>query len=286
VLQLVSELLGQSSGRVNFSNYHAFCHDVLIHYGHLIGLPAELTVYDSPEDRIQALHQGLTADGFIEEGEELAPADARNLLETISRLKRDLTPPVAAPADRLNAKISVADAYSAYEGALERNGSVDFDGLLVSTYLLFSSQPQVCRHYRRIYRYILIDEAQDTNVVQYEILKALCGTEHRNVFMVADPSQSIYAFAGASSKFLDRFLEDFSAERHDLSVTFRCGARIVELSRRLLPKGNVSTGAEGHARAPGCVTYRTYQSEADEAKAALVWADGLTIKGIGRDFLS
>ena len=80
--------------------------------------------------------------------------------------------------------------------ALEHNGALDFDTVLVETHRLLTEHPKVARHYRLIYRHILIDEAQDTSLAQDQILKAVCGSDHGNVFMVADPAQSIYGFSG------------------------------------------------------------------------------------------
>ena len=87
-----------------------------------------------------------------------------------------------------------------------------------------------------MYRYILVDEAQDTSTVQFEILRTICGDTHRNVFMVADPDQLINRWMGADRKNLDRFVSEFGATTFHLSANFRCADRIVEVANRLLAR--------------------------------------------------
>jgi DNA helicase-2/ATP-dependent DNA helicase PcrA len=178
---------------------------------------------------------------------EIDRAAALEVLGPIGRLKRDLILPTAAP-DTTSARWSVplSVACRAYELALRKNGALDFDGVLVKAHELLCTQPELCAQYRRSYRYILIDEAQDTSTAQYEVLRALCGDEHRNVLMVADPAQSIYAFAGASAKFIEAFERDFGAQRYVLGTTFRCGGEIRQVAAKL---HHQDTKAEAGSRA-------------------------------------
>jgi len=288
--QRVSDRLGDVSRRVNCTTYHAFCLDVLRHYGHLINIPRELTVYDGLDDRVQALKQGLVDAGFLTDSDELAHTVAVDLLDQISRHKRSLVLPDAAPSDIGEAAaVSLRDAYRAYDLALQQNGAVDFDTVLVQTHRLLTEHPKVARHYRVIYRHILIDEAQDTSLAQYEILRALCGQDRSNVFMVADPAQSIFTFTGASSKFVERFVEEFSASRHELTITFRCADAIVDVARRLFVAGKrskVTPLLTSHSIAKGLVCYETFTTEADEARAAVDWAEALVRDGLPKRAVS
>jgi DNA helicase-2/ATP-dependent DNA helicase PcrA len=280
--QRVSDRLGEVSARVNCTTYHAFCLDILRHYGHLISVPRELTVYDLLDDRIEALKQGLIAEGFLSDSGDLAHAVAIDLLDQVSRQKRSLVPPDAVPSSADDG-ITLRDAYRAYNLALEHNGAMDFDTILVEAYRLLTEHPKVARHYRLIYRHILIDEAQDTSLAQYEILKAICGSNQRNVFMVADPAQSIYGFSGASSRFIDRFVEEFGASRHELTITFRCAQSIVDIAARLFVPGKRSKGSplvKTQSLAKGLVCYETFANEADEARASVDWAESLIRDGL------
>lgn len=280
----VAERLGENSWRATITNYHSFCADILQHYGHLIGVPTQFTVYDSNDDRIQALVQALMAEGFLAKEDQLSRTEALEMLEVIGRAKRDLVPPQALAATVSNpSRIPLRDSYRAYDAVLEQNGALDFDSLLYRAYELLTTQSSVSHHYRRIYRYILIDEAQDTCRAQYEILKALCGKEHRNVFMVADPAQSIYAFSGASSEFAERFVTDFGADRHQLVENFRCAPNILKAANRLLPvERRISLNADALTVDYGCLEFSVQPNERDEAVAALDWAQTILANGLPR----
>ncbi len=279
----VGDRLGEFTWRVICTTYHAFCTDLLRNYGELVGLPSDFTLYDTDEDKLQALAQGLVEEGVLAEPSAIDRNAAIEALALIGRLKRDLVLPTAAP-NTASAKWSVplSVAYRAYELALRKNGALDFDGVLVKAHELLRTQPDVCGQYRRSYRYILIDEAQDTSTAQYEILRALCGDEHRNVLMVADPAQSIYAFAGASAKFVDAFERDFAAERYVLGTTFRCGSEILRIAATLQSAGTkAQTESRAQtARAKGWVSFGAWDSEQDEAVATVDWSEGVIRDGL------
>jgi DNA helicase II / ATP-dependent DNA helicase PcrA len=278
----IGERLGENTWRVLCSTYHGFCGDVLRSYGQLIDLPADFTTYDSTEDRLQALAVGLDRGAFLSQNAELDRIQAIKVLDSIGRLKRDLVPPAAAPDENISGfPVTLRDAYTAYELALTLNGAIDFDGLISRSCELLAAHPQVAEQYRSSYRYILIDEAQDTSRAQYELLKALCGSTHRNVLMVADPAQSIYAFAGASSSFVNDFERDFRATRYTLSVTFRCSSSILRAAQPLLPDGSrAAAGAHARAIAPGLVAFREFESEHDEAIGAIDWISECVSRGL------
>lgn len=105
--------------------------------------------------------------------------------------------------------------------------------LLLLTYRIFQERPLVADFYRRQYRYICVDEAQDLNEAQYQVLRALCGNEYRNVMMVGDPRQAIFVWNGADPKYLDMFRDDFGARVIELQENFRCSRAVVEAAKRL-----------------------------------------------------
>lgn len=278
----VGDRLGEFTWRVMCTTYHAFCTDLLRSYGDLVGVPSDFTLYDTDEDRLQALAQGLVEEGVIGDPSDIDRAAALEALGVIGRLKRDLVLPTAAPENASKWSVPLSVAYRAYELALQNNGALDFDGVLVKAHELLRTQPELCAQYRRSYRYILIDEAQDTSTAQYELLRALCGDEQRNVLMVADPAQSIYAFAGASAKFIEAFERDFGAERYVLGTTFRCGSEILRIAAALQSSGTkAQTESRAHtARAKGWVSFGAWNSERDEAVATVDWAEALIRDGL------
>lgn len=243
--QRVEKEIGDEWRRATITTFHGFGLDVLQHYGSHIGLELPLSVYEQEEDRMALLAKGLMQEGLvIRDGKGHAASDdlLKRLLFQIGRHKRDLILPEAI-AERDEESRYFKIAYQAYNRQLELHHALDFEDLLIHTYRLFVQASRVARHYRKIYRYILVDEAQDTSRAQYEILKALCDIEHRNVMMVADSDQFIYRFAGASDRYLKLFKRDFQAQILPLSHNFRSSAAIVEYANRLIRHNNRMPGA-------------------------------------------
>ena len=127
----------------------------------------------------------------------------------------------------------VEEAIEGYEAKLRANNALDFDDLLVKTLALFKNAPHVLEQLQRRYKYILVDEFQDTNFVQYKIVKAL-GAAHKNVMCVGDEDQCIYTWRGASSKNIQLFIKDFEPEIFKLEQNFRSCQNIVVLANMLI----------------------------------------------------
>lgn len=124
--------------------------------------------------------------------------------------------------------------YNEYEQFLRSNGKIDFDDMLVFTYELLDERPDILKMWQEKFRYILIDEFQDINNIQYDIVKMLAG-DTCNVFAVGDDDQSVYGFRGAMPSIMKRFPEDFrGTEIEYLNVNYRCSYDIVECSRRII----------------------------------------------------
>ncbi len=124
--------------------------------------------------------------------------------------------------------------YNEYERRKDSLGKIDFDDMVVRCYQLLCSEDEVLKKWQNIFRYILVDEFQDINPLQYEIVKLLA-EPHHNLFVVGDEDQSIYSFRGADPKSSFRFLEDYpEAEQMFLSINYRCHRDIVEASKRLI----------------------------------------------------
>ena len=199
------------------------------------------------------------------------------LLEQIGVTKRALRPPEAVE-DR-----ELSTAYAAYVRLLRRFHGCDFDDLLWLTWRLMVEAPKVAKHYRRMYRHIMFDEAQDTSRAQYETLRAMCGEEHRNVMMVADSDQFIYRFAGASDRWLAAFVKDFGATRHELTENFRCAEAIVGAANNLVANqpGRLPKPVMVPARsARGAVSAMSFATEQSEASAVASWVQELLANGL------
>jgi DNA helicase-2/ATP-dependent DNA helicase PcrA len=124
--------------------------------------------------------------------------------------------------------------YEGYERFKENHQKFDFDDMLIDTYFLLENEPEVLAFFRQKYQYLLIDEFQDINVVQFEIIKLLT-TEHRNVFVVGDDDQSIYKFRGARPELLVSFKEFFEETKEVvLDINYRSTKKILDWSNELI----------------------------------------------------
>jgi DNA helicase II / ATP-dependent DNA helicase PcrA len=285
----VAAVVGDEDWRVTAATFHAFCFEMLQNYGEPVGVKADVTVYENDEDRAEALLRGLVDDGLSVPA-SLEPQDLRGVLARIDRLKVDLITPDHAPDVQIaDMGLSLKDVYEAYENALMRFGAIDFNGILLSSYQLLLTDDWVASHYRRMYQYIMVDEGQDTNLAQYEILRALCGSAFSNVYIAADENQSIFAFTGASPRYVQRFEEEFSAQRLTLTLNFRSAEAIVQTAERLAAhlRGEVTRRSTmvSAAAAPGWIGGLEFFDERAEGEAVTEWISGLLANGLSAEWL-
>lgn len=128
--------------------------------------------------------------------------------------------------------------YKLYEERKNFEKKIDFDDMLIMCYKLFMEYPDILEKYQNMFKYILVDEYQDTNLVQSEILRLLA-QKHHNLFVVGDDAQAIYGFRGSNVNLIINFKEDWDAEVIPLDINYRSTANIVEWSNELI-KNNVN----------------------------------------------
>ena len=159
-----------------------------------------------------------------------------------------------------------ADIYQGYEKKLREQQLLDYDDMLVFCYELLKERPDILSMWQKRFRYILIDEFQDINRIQYEIIKMLAGKE-KNLFIVGDDDQSIYRFRGAKPEIMLGFEKDFpNVEKIALGVNYRCSEEIVESAGRLVSHNTKRFEKDFHAwrgsKVP--VVYRQLQTVGEE----------------------
>lgn len=156
------------------------------------------------------------------------------------------------------------DILSEYNQILRAQNMIDYDDILLLAYQLFSERKRDARLYQRLYKYILIDEAQDLSYAQYHLLKALCGEDHKNVFMVGDPNQAIYgSYTTASTKYmLHDFIADFEAEKKAITKNFRSSKKVIELANKIMLNG--SRAEDAHY--VGIAEVQAFADETQEAE--------------------
>ena len=128
------------------------------------------------------------------------------------------------------------NTYNMYENYKDEIKKIDFDDMLIRTYYLLQNNPQVLEIVRNVYKYILVDEFQDVNKVQFEVLKLIAG-EDKNIFVVGDEDQSIYGFRGSRPDFLLKFKDYFKdAKEVRLDINYRSKSEIISTANRLIDK--------------------------------------------------
>jgi DNA helicase II / ATP-dependent DNA helicase PcrA len=227
----VEQLLPGS--RVWMSTFHRFCARVLRQHAPALGLRPNYTIFDTSDQR--QLLRAVMSDLDI----SATHFPPNNVSARISRLKNDLITPeeyVREHHEMIGSHYEaiVARVYPAYQQALLRANAVDFDDLLLHVVRLFEENPEVRSQLDRKYRYVLVDEYQDTNLAQYLIVRAL-SQEVSNLCVTGDPDQSIYGWRGARIDNILHFERDFpSAEVVRLERNFRSTKEILKAADSLI----------------------------------------------------
>ncbi len=183
-----------------------------------------------------------------------------------------------ADRDRADMELEKATAYAAYQQLLLTNGRIDFGSQISLALRLLRERPYLRREYAERYRYVLVDEFQDTNHVQFELVKHLAG-RRPNVTVVGDDDQSIYRFRGAKVENLLQFRDTYANSKMVLLTrNYRSGQAILDVAHRLIQrnnperlefKANLDKRLRAHRPEPGVVEHETYRTASNEADAVI-----------------
>lgn len=191
----IDRLVGYGSESIWVSTFHSSCVRILRRHIDRIGFETNFTIYDSDDSKslMKDICKKLNIDTKIYK--------ERSLLSAISSAKDELVSPtefaLRAEASGDYAKRRQAEVYREYQEALHKNNALDFDDLIVKTVELFQSDPEVLDYYQERFRYIMVDEYQDTNTAQFQLIRLLAD-KYKNLCVVGDDDQSIYKFRGAN----------------------------------------------------------------------------------------
>ncbi|MGN1039914.1 MAG: ATP-dependent helicase, partial [Candidatus Fimimonas sp.] len=235
---------------MHVSTIHSFCASVLRTEAVSLDRNSNFSIYTEDEKK------SLLKKVVKEISDEYDTRDVDGLSEGISGLKNSVPECLTTKlsdqeqldeelCEQLD-KIEVAAQYSSHEvlikiidgynAKMAENNALDFDDLLYYVFKLFSSVPEILEKYRERYKYILIDEFQDTNKVQYQIFKML-GEKYRNIFVVGDDDQSIYSWRGADAHNLFKFSRDFpDCQIFKLEQNYRSTKHILEVANNVISK--------------------------------------------------
>jgi DNA helicase-2/ATP-dependent DNA helicase PcrA len=259
----LENLVGPSARSMWVMTFHAFCVRVLRADGHRLGFSRQFTIYDDDDSR------RTLASVLIELDIDPKRYPPKMIAARISAAKSELISPAAfaerasLPPDKVAAK-----AYPLYEQRLRAAHAMDFDDLLVNAWRVFIEHPDVLGFYQDRFRYIHVDEYQDTNHAQYEIVNLLAA-RHRNLMVVGDDDQSIYSWRGADIRNILEFERDYpDATVIKLEQNYRSTATILSAANAVVannagrkPKTLWTANVGGEA-----ITRYAASDEKDEAR--------------------
>ena len=222
----VDNLVGFGSESIWVSTFHSTCVRILRRHIDRLGYDTNFTIYDTDDQKT------LMKDVCKQVQIDTKVYKERNLLAAISAAKNEM---ISAQEYALNAqgdfgKEKIAKVYQEYEKQMHANNALDFDDLLVKTVQLFETQPDVLENYQERFRYIMVDEYQDTNTVQFQLVSLLAG-KYRDLCVVGDDDQSIYKFRGANIKNILNFEQEFP------------DATVIKLEQNYRSTGNILDAA-------------------------------------------
>ena len=231
----IEKILGPQARNTWMGTFHSVFAKIL-RIEHLkINFPADFTIYDTVDSKnlIKAIVKELALDDKIyKSGVVLSRiSTAKNNLISAEKYSKDEN---IKQEDKMTAKPRMAEIYTLYQNRMLKSSAMDFDDLLFKTNILLKDQPDVLLKYQHMFKYILVDEYQDTNFSQYVIVKRLAAA-HRNLCVVGDDAQSIYSFRGADICNILSFQKDYpEAQLYKLEQNYRSSKNIVNAANAII----------------------------------------------------
>jgi DNA helicase-2/ATP-dependent DNA helicase PcrA len=234
----IAGIVGEGTARrLWMGTFHSVFSRILRRESERIGFRSDFTIYDAQDSRnlIKAIikEKGLDDKVYKPASIQSRISNAKNALITPDKYEKDRE---ILANDAFMRKGRTYEIYTGYWNRCKTAGVMDFDDLLLYTYLLFSNHPDVVERYRNHFRFVLVDEYQDTNSVQHEIVRQLAATHHR-VCVVGDDAQSIYSFRGANIGNILHFRETYPESKlFKLEQNYRSTQTIVNAANSLIKK--------------------------------------------------
>ena len=225
----ISDLLNLDRSPKWVSTFHSLCVKILRIHGDKLGFNRNFSIYDQSDSN------KLVRNCMSENNIDLKQYSPKRIQAHISNLKNNMINPKKALeyADTFF-DVKVAEIYGSYEKKLKQANSMDFDDLLLKTVELFENFEQVLDFWSKKFQFIMVDEYQDTNFVQYKLVELL-GSNNKNVCVVGDSDQSIYAFRGADIRNIIEFEKDFeNAKIIQLEKNYRSTKKILNLANQII----------------------------------------------------
>ena len=231
----IEKLVGPEARYIRMGTFHSVFARILRENAEKLGYPESFTIYE-PNDvknliKTIVKEKNLSEERYKPQAVAARISMAKNCLITPGAYKANA---VLAGEDREAKMPEVGDIYIEYCNRCKRNGAMDFDDLLLQTNILLRDCPEVLEQYQDKFKYVLVDEYQDTNMAQYIIVRRLA-LKHSNVCVVGDDAQSIYAFRGAKIENILSFQRDYPTTKvYKLEQNYRSTQTIVEAANSLI----------------------------------------------------
>jgi DNA helicase II / ATP-dependent DNA helicase PcrA len=257
----LDKLVSGSVQNITLGTFHAICARILRQDGKAIGIDNKFSIYDD-DDQISLIKRALQ--DLALDPKQFAP---RALQSVISNAKSQMLGPTDLPGKSYFEEVT-RRVYERYQQLLSDSSALDFDDLLMKTVLLFRQNPEILDKYQARYMHIQVDEFQDTNLVQYELVKLLAG-KYRNICVVGDPDQSIYSWRAADIRNILNFEKDFPDAKvilleqnyRSTQLILDAATHVISANKQRKPKELWTENEKGQ---PPCVI-ETY-SEEEEAQ--------------------
>lgn len=259
----VDDIVGFGSEQIWVSTFHSACVRILRRFADHLGYERNFVIYDTDDQKsvVKEICKRLNIDTKIYK--------ERTIMSAISSAKNEM---INAEEYALNvagdfAKKRIADVYDEYEKVLYKNNAMDFDDLLVKTVEVLRNNEDVLNYYQERFKYIMVDEYQDTNTVQFRLVSLLAG-KYRNLCVVGDDDQSIYKFRGANIYNILNFEKEFpDAKVIKLEQNYRSTQTILDAANSVIRhnKGRKEKTLWTANEAGEKIAFHQYQNEYDEA---------------------
>jgi DNA helicase-2/ATP-dependent DNA helicase PcrA len=261
----VADLVGPVAHRMWVSTFHSACARILRREATRLGLRPQFSIYDQSD--------AVRLTDYVRRDLNLDPKrfPPRQLHARISAMKNELISPQDATRDAFTPpELKLAEVYTEYQKRLLDASAVDFDDLLTLTVKLFREHPDALARWQHRFRYVLVDEFQDTNLAQWEIVRMLA-SEHRNVMVVGDQDQSVYRFRGADFRNLLRFEDVFpEATVIVLEQNYRSTQRILDAANAVIANNAARKPKHLWTEQVAGELLTRYQAEDEHDEAAFV----------------
>lgn len=227
----LDKLMGGRADRAHLCTFHSFAGDILRQHGSHVGIQPDFSLITLDEDRVALLERVI---GGLPGDTSAIPADRKNLLVLLDRLFSESYGGEVNAVGMAHTPPWIPEFFRHYCDALQQSNRLDYGGLIHFARKLLSQNPGVARLTRLAWRFICVDEFQDTNRAQYDLLRLVVAGQRPNLFVVADDDQIIYQWNGASPERLQALRGEFGMEVVQLPENFRCPPVIIQLANSLI----------------------------------------------------